>query len=67
MTKEKPNVKRGANNPAALREKAQRLIEEAERMEKEALVKIGRLTLKYYDADFNDMAKFKRELEALRG
>ena len=66
MTREN-NGRKNQTNPAALRDKAQRLIEEAERLERDALVKIGKLTLKYHESDFSDMSKFRKELEALRG
>lgn len=67
MTKETSGGKRAGSNPAALRRKAQQLLQEAERLENETLIKIGKLALKYCDTDFNDLAKFKKEIDALKG
>jgi hypothetical protein len=64
MSKTKGNGKN--NDPAALREQAQKLIELAEQIERDKLIKIGRLTMKHYDNDFQsfDTKQFKKEIEA---
>jgi hypothetical protein len=64
MTKAKGNGKK--NDPAKLREQAQQLIELAEQIERDKFVKIGRLTMKHYENDFQsfDAKQFKKEIEA---
>jgi len=64
MSKTKGNGKK--NDPAALREQAQKLIELAEQIERDKLIKIGKLTMKHYDNDFQsfDAKQFKKEIEA---
>ena len=57
----------GTNDPAKLREQARKLIEKAEQIERDKLVQIGKLTMKYYTTGFEDMTKFKKELEPLAG
>ncbi len=54
------------NDPAALREQAKLLIEKAEQIERDKLIKIGKLTMKHYDKDFQafDVKQFKKEIEA---
>jgi hypothetical protein len=63
MSKTKGNGKR--NDPAKLREQAQQLIELAEQIEKEKFIKIGKLTMKHYENDFQsfDTKQFKKEIE----
>jgi hypothetical protein len=65
MSKAKGNGKK--NDPAVLREQAQKLIELAEQIERDKLIKIGRLTMKHYENDFQsfDMKQFKKEIEAV--
>jgi hypothetical protein len=57
----------GSNDPKKLREKARELIEQAEELERVNLIKIGKLTMKYHATGFDDMTKFKKELEPLAG
>ena len=54
------------NDPETLRAKAKELIELAEQIEKEKFIKIGKLTMKHYDKDFQafDVKQFKKEIEA---
>ena len=54
------------NDPEALRAKAKELIELAEQIEKEKFIKIGKLTMKHFDKDFQafDIKQFKKEIEA---
>jgi hypothetical protein len=53
-------------DPAKLREQAKLLIEKAEQIEREKFIKIGRLTMKQYEKDFQafDIKQFKKEIEA---
>jgi hypothetical protein len=53
-------------DPAKLREQAKLLIEKAEQIEREKFIKIGKLTMKHYDNDFQafDIKQFKKEIEA---
>lgn len=57
----------GSNDPKNLREKARELIEQAEQIEKVKLIEIGKLTMKHHAHNFDDMTKFKKELEPLAG
>jgi hypothetical protein len=54
------------NDTIALREQARLLIEKAEQIERGKLIKIGKLTMKYYEKDFQvfDIKQFKKEIEA---
>jgi hypothetical protein len=54
------------NDPAALREQAKLLIEKAEQIERDKFIKIGKLTMKQYEKDFQafDIKQFKKEIEA---
>jgi uncharacterized protein (UPF0335 family) len=55
------------NDPVALRAQAKRLMEQAERLEKEKFARVGRLVVtKYLDRDFTDfdVKKFKEEIAA---
>jgi hypothetical protein len=63
MIKTKSNGKK--NDPETLRAKAKELIELAEQIEKEKLIKIGKLTMNHYDKDFQafDIKQFKKEIE----
>jgi hypothetical protein len=64
-------VKKNGNgrniDPAKLREQAKLLIEKAEQIERDKLIKIGRLTMKHYERDFQifDVKQFKKEIEAV--
>jgi hypothetical protein len=63
-------VKKNGNgrniDPAKLREQARQLIEKAEQIERDKLIKIGKLTMKHYENDFQsfDTKQFKKEIEA---
>ena len=63
-------VKKNGNgrntDPAKLREQAKLLIEKAEQIERDKFIKIGRLTMKHYEKDFQtfDIKQFKKEIEA---
>jgi hypothetical protein len=57
----------GSNDPKKLREKARELIEQAEQIERVKLIEIGKLTMKHHANNFDDMTKFKKELEPLAG
>jgi hypothetical protein len=54
------------NDTIALREQARLLIEKAEQIERGKLIKIGKLTMKHYEKDFQvfDIKQFKKEIEA---
>jgi len=56
----------GRKDPAALREEAKRLIDLAEQIERDKFIKIGKLTMKHYEKDFQafDVKQFKKEIEA---
>lgn len=47
-----------------LREQAQKLIEQARKIEDDEFIKLGKVVTKYIDTDFKnfDLAKFKKEL-----
>jgi len=64
MIKTKGNGKK--NDPEILRAKAKELIELAEHIEQEKFIKIGKLTMKHYENDFQsfDTKQFKKEIEA---
>jgi hypothetical protein len=51
----------------ALREQARLLIEKAEQIERDKLIKIGKLTMKRYEKDFQafDIKQFQKEIEAV--
>ncbi len=53
------------NDPVALREQAKRLIEMAEQIERDKFIRIGKLTMKHYEKDFQgfDVKLFKKEIE----
>jgi hypothetical protein len=63
-------VKKNGNgrniDPVKLREQAKLLIEKAEQIERDKFIKIGRLTMKHYEKDFQtfDIKQFKKEIEA---
>ena len=64
MSKTNGNGKR--NDPAKLREQAQQLIELAEQIERDKFIKIGKLTMKHFEKDFQafEVKQFKKEIEA---
>ncbi|MEW6741018.1 MAG: hypothetical protein AB1325_14095 [Nitrospirota bacterium] len=51
-------------DPKKLREQAKKLLAEAEKIENERLIKIGKLVFKYAATDFADfdLSKFKEEV-----
>jgi hypothetical protein len=51
--------------PAQLREKARELLAQADRLEEQLMIKIGRLTMKHYEGAFKafDIEKFRKEIE----
>jgi len=51
-------------DPKKLREQAKKLLAEAEKIENERFVKIGKLVMKYHEAGFEDfdIEKFKNEI-----
>lgn len=51
-------------DPKKLREQAKKLLAEAEKIENERFIKIGKLVLKYAETDFEnfDVSKFKEEV-----
>lgn len=53
-------------DPVKLREQARQLIEKAEQIEREKFIKVGKLTMKHYENDFQsfDTKQFKKEIEA---
>jgi len=53
------------STPAHLREKAKELLAQADRLEEQQMVKIGRLTMKHYEGSFKafDIEKFRKEIE----
>lgn len=51
------------NNPEKLRAQAQRLIEAAEKIERETAVKVGRIALKHAKDNFADLQSFKSEID----
>jgi len=55
------------SDPVSLREKAQRLIEQAEQIEKEKFIKIGKLTMKHYESGFEgmDIHQFRKAVEGV--
>ena len=53
------------NNPEKLRAQAQRLIEAAEKIERETAVKVGRITLKHAKDKFADLQNFKSEIDKI--
>ncbi len=57
-------MKAKVNDPAKLREKARQLIQQAEKLERETFERVGRITMKYYRADFSgfDLEQFKKEI-----
>ena len=59
-------------DPKKLREQVKKLLAEAERIESDRHIKIGKLTLKYFgngQADFSDVeiVKFREELNQILG
>lgn len=52
-------------SPAQLREKAKELLAQADRLEEQQMVKVGRLTMKHYEGGFKgfDMENFRKEIE----
>ena len=56
----KPNT-----TPAQLREKAKEILAQADRLEEQQMIKIGRLVMKHYDGGFKgfDAEKFRKEIE----
>jgi hypothetical protein len=65
----KMTVKKNGNgrniDPAKLREQAKLLIEKTEQIEREKFIKIGKLTMKHYEKNFQtfDVKQFKKEIE----
>lgn len=51
--------------PAQLRQKAKDLLAQADRLEEQQMVKVGKLTMKHYEGGFKsfDMEKFRKEIE----
>ena len=51
--------------PAQLREKAKELLAQADKLEEQQMIKIGRLTMKHYEGNFKsfDVEKFRKEIE----
>lgn len=62
----KTNGIKKLNDPIALREQARMLIEKAEQLEREKFIRIGKLTMKHYEKDFQvfEVKQFKKEIEA---
>lgn len=59
-------------DPKTLREQAKKLMAEAEKIENDRLIKIGKLTLQYFatgasDMSSADIAKFKTEIKKING
>ena len=51
--------------PLQLREKAKELLAQADKLEEQQMIKIGRLTMKHYEEGFKvfDTEKFRKEIE----
>jgi len=51
--------------PAQLREKAKELLAQADKLEEQQMIKIGRLVMKHYEGNFKsfDTEKFTKEIE----
>lgn len=57
-------MKTKTNDPAKLREMAQQLIQQAEKLERETFEKVGRITMKHYHEGFSgfDLDQFRKEI-----
>lgn len=55
------------NDPVALRQRAKELLEQADQLEREAFERVGRITMKHYDSDFQgfDLDHFRKEIEGV--
>ncbi|HBA55353.1 MAG: hypothetical protein GXY80_15390 [Syntrophorhabdus aromaticivorans] len=51
--------------PAQLRQKAKDLLAQADRLEEQQMIKVGRLVMKHYEGAFKgfDTEKFRKEIE----
>jgi len=51
--------------PAQLRQKAKDLLAQADRLEEQQMIKVGRLTMKYYEGGFQafEVEAFQKEIE----
>ncbi len=51
--------------PAQLRQKAKDLLAQADRLEEQQMIKVGRVTMKHYESGFKafDTDKFRKEIE----
>ncbi|OPY84274.1 MAG: hypothetical protein A4E65_00313 [Syntrophorhabdus sp. PtaU1.Bin153] len=51
--------------PAQLRQRAKDLLAQADRLEEQQMIKVGRLTMKYYEGDFQafKVETFQKEIE----
>ena len=54
-------------DPAALRQKARELIEQAEQIERETFERVGRLTMQYYDSGFEGFSldRFRNDIKGV--
>ena len=52
-------------SPAELRQRAKDILAQADKLEEQQMVRIGRLTVKHYEEGFKtfDTEKFKKEIE----
>jgi hypothetical protein len=50
--------------PTQLRQKAKDLLAQADRLEEQQMIKVGRLTMKHYEGEFKafDIEKFRKEI-----